>query len=211
MAVTTPTGIYYRTQAEARPTDEAMALALANSVNNAVGLIPIVPTSVTVNAGSASVGSAGLVSFTGASSIKLFNAFPSGYTRFLMTFSSESSMGGDSFIQLMDSAGTVANASYEWKIIYGDYGVASPGVGNNASAPSMWFNYNSGAFGGISTSEVKIQNPNVAKKTVITVNASNNSSTTMGAAYHNVATAYPGMTIYWTTNCPGSVQVYGYR
>lgn len=175
------------------------------------GLVPITPSSVTVNSGTATVGSSGLVSFTGVSTIKLFNAFPAGYTRFLITFYSDATMGGDAFMQLMDSAGTVANSSYEWKIVYGDYGVATPGVGNNASAPSMWVSYNSGAFGGIASSEIKIQNPNVAKRTVITVNGSNNSSTVMGAAYHNVATAYPGMAMYWTTASPGAIQVYGYR
>jgi hypothetical protein len=128
-----------------------------------------------------------------------------------MTFSTDATMGGDAFIQLMDAAGTPVTTSYEWKIVYGDYGAGSPGVGNNSAAPSMWFSYNSGNFGGISTSEVKIQNPNLAKKTVITVNGSNSSSTVMGAAYHNVATAYPGMYLYWTTNTSGTVQVYGYR
>lgn len=189
---------------------------LGNSVNmtqasGGSGLVPVIPTSVTVNAGSATVGVNGAVSFTGTSSVKLFNAFPSGYSRFLMTFSSESSLGGDAFIQLMDSAGTVSSSSYEWKIVYADYGAGVPGVINNASATGMWFNYNSGSLSGSSSSEVKIQSPNLAKKTTITVNSSNNSSMAMAAAYHNASTAYPGMNIYWTTASTGTIQVYGYR
>jgi hypothetical protein len=174
------------------------------------GLVPIIPSSVTVSAGSASISATGLVSFSSVSSIKLFNIFPTTYSRFLISFSSENSMGGDAFMQLMDSAGTVASSSYQWKIVYSDYGVSSVGFGGT-SGSNLWYSYNSGAFGGISITELKLQNPNFAKNTSAIIHAANNSSAVFGSGYHSVATAYSGASFSWTSAANGSFQVYGYR
>jgi hypothetical protein len=83
MANTTPVGVYYRTNAEAAATLEAQSLSLANSVNNAVGLVSVVPTSVTkVGAGTPTVSSSGLISFSNISDIQPNGVFSSSYTNY---------------------------------------------------------------------------------------------------------------------------------
>lgn len=86
MATTSPNGIYYHTSANAPITEEARSLAVANSVqialNKTTGLIPIIPTSVTVYngpTGTASVGTTGIVTFTGVNSFALNGVFLSSY------------------------------------------------------------------------------------------------------------------------------------
>lgn len=143
MATTTPAGIYYRTNAEAASTLEAQSLALANSVNNAVGLVPIVPSSVTVSGGSGSVSSLGVVSFSGVSAITLKNVFSGNYEhyKYVMTLSSASN---DADMQMQFGKTGLSNlaSGFYW----GRYAVYS---GPNSS-PSFTANTGGGMFARIS-------------------------------------------------------------
>lgn len=58
------------------------SLETADATTNKAGLVPIVPSSVSVGSGTASVSSDGLITLSGASSISLNNAFTSDYRNF---------------------------------------------------------------------------------------------------------------------------------
>jgi len=79
---TTTNGIYYRTNAEAATTSEAQALSLANSVNTGLGLIAVAPTSLGVNAGTATATTAGKITYSGVTTLNINGIFSSKYRNY---------------------------------------------------------------------------------------------------------------------------------
>jgi hypothetical protein len=63
-------------------------LQTANATTNQSGLVPVIPTSVSVGSGSASVSSNGVVTFTAASSVQLNGVFSSAYKNYKIMWSS---------------------------------------------------------------------------------------------------------------------------
>ena len=217
MANTTPAGIYFRTNAEAVSTVEAQSLALANSVNNAVGVVPIVPSSVAVGSGSASVTSNSVVSFSGATSISMNNIFSSAFRSYRFVISIDSSSGNT---ELMGRVRTTSDNTTN----YFQGGTRTNFVG---STNTYALSNGSGIyFGHVATDAnrtafyvIDISYPNISLCTSWTSSGYGNiggtgpSNYQIGGTILDVA-QYTGFTIITATgtaNLAGTVQVYGYR
>ena len=214
MATTSPAAIYYRTQAEARPTDEAMALSLATSVDTAIAMSRVVPSSVTVGSGSASVSASGVITFSGVSSLSINSVFTAAYSAYRIVFYNLYCASGNAEIRLNLRAGTT-NATTEY---YGAGYVAF--LGNTLGFSQVRSgNYIPGATvdsGDYGTSIFEILKPHLAVKTGINSRgAGYYSSNPLGMqmdGFHNYNTAYDGVTFYpGSGTIYGTAQIYGYR
>ena len=84
----------------------------ARDVSSRGGLTAIIPTSVTVGGGSASVGGNGSITLTGATTISLINCFSSTYDNYKFTFAGTSATAGN-----IVSYQIGGNASGEYKFL----------------------------------------------------------------------------------------------
>lgn len=217
MATTSPAGIYYRTNGEAVSTLEAQALSLANSVNNAVGYVPVVPSSVAVGSGSASVTSNSIISFSGATSLSMNNIFSSAFRSYRLVISIDSSSGNTELMaRLRTTTDNTAN--------YFQGGTRTNFVGTTST-----YSLSNGSgiyFGHIATDTnrtafyvIDISYPNVALCTSWTSSGYGNIGGTGPSNYQTGGTIldvvqYTGLSIFGATgtaNLVGTVQVYGYR
>lgn len=211
MAVTTPAGIYYRTQAEARPTDEAMALTLATSINNAVGLVPIVPTSVSVGSGSATTSSSGTVSYTGVSSLNLNGIFTAAYANYRIVF--QHILTSDTGLNLRLRVSGVDNTS----AVYNNHHIYWGPGGNGVNIISNHTVFGALFGHGKQRGAYELYSPQLAVRTGATFhgvaeNGSGGTEQHTSSVLHKADTQFDGVTIYPTGGTfSGTVQVYGYR
>lgn len=171
---------------------------------NAMGLKNVVPTSVVVGSGSATVNANGTITVSGATSLTINGAFPTTYTKFLIATNITATASGNVTFQL-SSAGTAAATAYTHRIIYSDYGTSTvSSIGGDAISNAVLI-YSTGRASG----QLNIQDPNQAGTTHW--NWINNQSTAVAisAGYHNVATAYDGIKLS-ATSITGTINIYGY-
>ena len=214
MANTTPAGIYYRTNTEAAATLEAQSLSLANSVNNAIGLVPVIPTSVTkVGAGTPTVSDTGVITFSNVSDIQPNGVFTSAYRNYRVVVQFLNSDTTE-FRQRYSIGGTVQTNAVLW------WG----GVFNNSSGSVSYYagaNVDWGAGGAIQaansqTLTMDVINPAVSGPITrqnthfggwngLAVNA------TFSMLYNDTR-AVDGLRIYVLAGTmTGTMQVFGYR
>lgn len=217
MATTSPVGIYYRTQAEARPTDEAMALSLANSVNNAVGLVPIVPTSVTLSSGTASTGTTGLVTFTNTSAVTLNGVFTSQYQKYLISYDALDS-GADALLARLSTGGTAnSSATYDEQFLSSVDTTVSASRNYNVAR----FSLNTTGASRKTTGQFTLTSPAEAVWTSFNANLMGRNNNTSSSTIYNVViqgtfsatTQFDGFQIFpnGASTLTGYAQVYGYR
>ena len=208
MATTSPAGIYYRTQAEVRPTDEAMALSLATSVNNAIGLVPIVPASVSVGSGTASVSSLGLVTFSGCSTVTVNGVFSSSYSNYRVVM--DGTIAADNGIRIRMDNFTGANYAWQWIRAYGTTVQAL-----NETANTTGIYVSSGDADGVSFT-ADIFSPNKVSRTNLTFQGFGSSGVDfiyIGSGQVTTTTQYTGATLAPNggTTVSGTVRFYGYN
>jgi len=187
-----------------------------DQISGGSGLVPMVPTSVSVGSGTGTVGANGLVTFSGVSSINLNGIFTSGYKNYRLVINIDSSSGQTSVGQQLTVGGTAASAgNYYWA----GWWTTVTGTGPAALAAQTqaywymieatnsvtWFNHVQDVF-----------NPSLAKETTMTGSGGTYSSAWRAIGYncfHQVATAYDGMKFTSSTSntFTGTIQVYGYR
>lgn len=214
---TTTNGIYYRTNGEAAATSEAQALSLANSVDKAIGLVPIIPTSVTVGSGSASVAADGKVTFSNCNYFDIINAFNSNYVSYKIVFEDLFAAGIDYLAQfvLVNSSGTANGASFGSQRLY------------SQSTSTGGIRYGANSFGYIGyitsskcSSEIIVHRPMVA--TYTSFQAMTTYLRLEGGVYwpniecwhSNLADSgqYPTIRFYSPSgNISGAVKIYGLR
>lgn len=181
------------------------------------GLVPIVPTSVVVGSGSASVNSVGLVTFTGASSISINGCFTSAYTNYRIMFNeSAASAYADGNLR-MRSSGTDATTNYFRNGLLVDAtsisGFQSTNDTNYGNALTTHPNSVNTAH---AQSTIEIREPFLSKPTTLQVingawngTQSRHISTT---GFHSTAASYDGFTIYLSSgNFAGTFKIYGYN
>ena len=219
MATTSPVGIYYRTQAEARPTDEAMALSLANSVDAAVGLVPITPASVAVGAGSASVGAGGLVTVTAAQTISLNGVFSSAYRNYRIDFGIESSAGGNGSLAARFRNAGVDRSTTDY-LTSGVYMYAANSVGAYSATTTFYdVGYSYQSAGSYSTFTLEVMDPAKPGRSKfrswnVGLNSSGQAASFHTNCLHNLDQSHDGITLLGTGSAPtytGTIRVYGYR
>jgi len=176
------------------------------------GLVQVLPSSVSVSAGTASVAANGAVSFTSASNIALNDIFSSSFVNYRMMFNGVAAGNvGTSFVY-RTSAGDYTTANYTWQRIYA-YGstITSQRVSSQANGLLPDFGADWSAF------TADFFNPNVAN--VYTTCLSQGMYLPSAASPeldHNYIVAansaqMTGIKFTAATTFTGTVRVYGYN
>jgi hypothetical protein len=211
MATVSPTGIYYRAAGEAQSTVEAQALAVANSVNNAIGLVPVVPSSVAVGSGSASSSSTGLVTFTGVTNVSLNSCFSSAYTNYRIVYRGTGTVDTGFSFQLRVAGTTNSSANYDGHLCY--WGAGGAGYVNQSNSNQI-----GGIFGhAYQNGTFEVFRPYLSDITAMTFygaaqNLSGATEQHTSSGNYKQATSFDGFTLTFNGGTfTGTVQVYGYR
>ncbi len=196
--------------------NRATALETADATTNKSGLVPLVPTSVTVNLGSASAASSGLVSFSGVQSVSLNGIFSSTYDNYRILFrATGANLGAATYFRLRNAGANRENANY----YYGGWmsregGTLSAWSGNSSSVfdiNRLW----TGAQG--TTSTMEVMNPFDANNATgfSSMSWSNDGSGGFGNSFqglHSISHSNDGFSLLLSSGTiTGTVQVYGYR
>lgn len=176
-----------------------------------VGLIPIIPSSISVTAGTASAAIDGTVSFTSCTGITLVGIFTETYRNYLIVCEAESTgSAADIYGQLVTSGGSALSSGYVGGRI---------AVSNSGSVASNW----QGASGVIILSrtngsngfafEANVFNPFQSKQKKITTNFAEISTIGVQAYINPSTSSYASLNFYanGTTMNTGTVKVYGYN
>ena len=175
------------------------------------GLVPIVPSSISVSGGTATVASDGTVSFTSCTGINVNGIFSSTFKNYVMVCESETTGSAcDIYGQLVTSGGTALSSGYVGGRI---------GVSNTGSTASNWqgasgviiLSRSNGANGFAFTAN--IYNPFVAKQKKITTNFLEISTVGVQGYTNPSTTSYTNISFYanGTTMNTGTVKFYGIR
>jgi hypothetical protein len=178
---------------------------------NTMGLRNVVPTSIQVGTGSATVNANGTVSFSGATSISLNNVFTSTYTNYYVNISISSSSASSTLNWRMRSSGADNTGSFYYT--GGTFARITGTTGSFATNGT-----NSGFFSwlnGEAYVSLNLANPALPVRTNGYSNALANDGASLAGIScgqsHFVTTAYDGITIFpGTGNMTGTIQVFGY-
>lgn len=193
-------------------------IPLANGGTGATtgaGLIPVIPTSVAVGSGSASVDAGGLVTFSGATSVSVNGCFTSAYLNYIILFNETAATAyADGNLRLRASGTDASNAYYRNGILND----ATSVMGFNSSNDSNWGNAltTHPATVGHAHSRIEIRDPQRAKPTTYQ-NTSHAWSGTgsrflTSGGFHTTPSSYDGFTIYLSSgNFGGTFKIYGYN
>lgn len=178
-----------------------------------VGLVPIIPTSVSVSSGTGSVSSSGLISFSNVGAININNAFPSGYTSFKVVLTNID--GSDYTAIKVRSAGTDASSAY--------YRMGLQSL-SNTNGYQWWNSENASfiylmatAYSNKYAASIDIHSPNIANWTQFVWQAQGQQAGgtlngVQATGTHATAAAYDGFSLFGTSGTiSGNVKVYGYR
>jgi hypothetical protein len=181
---------------------------------SAGGLVPIVPTSVTLGGGSATTSANGRVAYTSATtSILLNGVFSSAYTNYKVICSNTSD-GATAGVTCRLSVGGTPSTATEYRVNW-VYGVISTAYAENlaaASSWSMWINNTK-----LQNQTFDVINPFLTKQTsllgICSQSAANGASgASMAMAHMNqAATSYDGIQFLVTDASTGTISVYGYN
>jgi len=195
-----------------------LVFAAANPVASAGGLVPIVPTSVTLGSGTATTSANGTVTFTGATTVLLNGVFNATYTNYRVLFHGLGSSNNNNLRSRYAVAGTASTTTYTAGFIAVDY--SSSAVWSYVAATSSAFNPmgwidNAGNSNGALA--VDIYSPAVAVRTFhngLTTSVAGGTANSGGVimGMHETATAYDGIQFFNSagTNMTGKISVYGY-
>ena len=219
------TGAYIDTALTNRVTtveSRATSLETANSTTNRAGLVPVVPTSVAVGSGSASVAANGIVTFTGVSSISVNGAFSSTYRSYRIVAKYRNTLNNNTTaLQMRLRASGSDYATGNWvfsgtNTIVNNAGTVSVGNWGPWGSNLCHFGYIAPQF---CHSTMDIHEPNIATPTGVSINASALNTTT-GAHYSETfnggfdSNAVADGFSWFTTPADtfsGTIQIYGYR
>lgn len=208
---TTASGIYYRAQGEARPTDEAMALSLANSVEKATGLVPIIPSSVSVSSGSASVDSRGKVTFSGCTSFAVDGMFSATYQHYRLIYAVTGAYTQTHSYRFRTNGVDNSAASYYFQEFYASVG--SSGVGGWTASATGRMSYS--IAGQRQTMAIDIINPYLAERTeaLCLQSSATPNIWLVGNGFDGTA-SFTGMNFFLgagTNSLTGTLKIYGYN
>jgi hypothetical protein len=184
------------------------SLETADSTTNKSGLVPIIPTSVAVGSGTASVSSSGVVTFTGASTVLLNGVFSSTYKNYKIFASFPSATNAYVTNQLQmrfSTAGTVNSTSnYTWTGFYTQSGTSGNNGGTGTAQSYGVLNFTADA-------EWTVYGPfDSSRGTEVAVLSIYAHTAVLGEAGYNAAASFDGIQLLGNTYT-GALQVYGLR
>lgn len=213
MATVSPTGISYWASGDAIATREAIDLATATSIDKAVGLVPIIPTSVAVNAGTASVSSTGVITYSGASTLDILGVFTSLYRDYKLVGQVSTTTNPSEWQSVQFRTDSGPNSASTYESLYAEMNVSAGWntreVQSATGSAKIWPTGN--YFGNVS---YDIFAPNVPLYThVVGLNTYANAGTFTAGVMQvgsRENTAYSGIRIIGT-GLNGVLRFYGYR
>lgn len=176
-----------------------------------VGLVPIVPTSVSVSSGSASVAPSGKITLTGAGNVSINGIFSSAYKNYKIVFNYSYGTGAAWTSYKMRAAGVDAStAIYDSQYAYqGSYSLPSLARFTNETA-GRWF-----PEGGYKTNwDMTMYGPYDALYTAAVtvggyVNTDNSVEFGTTHSIHKTNTSYDGVSFFSSAGKVGTIQVFG--
>ncbi len=174
---------------------------------NAMGLKNVVPTSVTLGSGAATINANGTVSVSGASSVTINNAFSATYDSYLIKVTLSSS-GSNLIFRYVNSGGTTITSGYAGSYLYTSVS-GGTGAGSNSNAGVYYDVSASAASDGC---EIQVINPFLAVPKSMMNNSMQGTARFIGGSYNSNATSYPSfiLTMVSGQNISGLIQVFGY-
>jgi len=177
---------------------------------NAQGQTSVIPTTVTVGSGTGTVGAAGKVTFSAASTVSVNGCFTSTYDNYVIRLE-VSGVSAQVLNLRMRAAGTDDSGS-----------VYIGGFQNNASttpsysfatATSLPVGRVNNSTTAVSTNEYTFSGPNLARTTSVLTRATDIVVWTVGGGTVNTTTQYDGFTIIpaVASNLTGTIRIYGYN
>lgn len=180
-----------------------------SEVNAKVGLVPIIPTSISVNSGSASVGSNGLITFNGASQVTINGAFTSSYKHFLIEFEMQRSLSGNDLQFRYTRAGAVESGS---AYVLGGWYYTTSGTFGNYGSGTQTQQYLGSSYNLNGT--MTVHNPmDASKRTLSQWDATAGGTTIMfkSHCYHDIANYFDGFFLFDSGTFNGTINIYGYN
>jgi hypothetical protein len=187
--------------------------ATQSYADNTPGLRMVVPTSVAVGSGTASVDTVGTVTFSGASSVSLNGCFTSTYDNYFITLDDlvKDTSSGDLQIYLrLRVSGTDLSTGYYWGQHYSLWGSSTGGQGNLNNGSYF---VAAGANSTIkSSSLIWLQNPFTTKMKGFQTLQTRQDASSYAGGYNSATTSYTGLSIVTASNLlSGTIRVYGYK
>jgi hypothetical protein len=176
------------------------------------GLVPIVPTSVNVGSGSATVNANGEVSFSGATSISLNGVFTESYTRYKINFVGRVAVGtaGVDFYAKFRRNNSDISAGYYGSAIYNAYNASLTNSAQFTNTAYGFIGYIGNLEGSLSTIEIATS----STFSGWSMHCRNTSAASQHIGGFNTTTSsgVDGFTIYpASSTMTGTFQVYGYN
>ena len=177
-----------------------------------MGLVPIVPSTVTIPiGGSATANSIGIVSFTSIASVELGNVFSSTYKSYKVFVEITGGSVSNDIPLYLRMPGATTGYSTQYFRAYN----ASLNAGRDSATTYFWLG--PAGYSTWASFEVNITNPNVAVKTgFISYGGGDNQATERmfqaNVGYLNNTTQYTGLQMAVTSgNITGTIQILGYN
>jgi hypothetical protein len=182
------------------------------------GLVSIIPNSITATGGSATIDSAGNITFTSASAISLNNCFTSSFRNYKIILEISGSSAITSTYLKLRNSGTDLSTGYYWAFAgTGEAGGAVTWYGSNQSSGWNMQNWRNSVVGTYCTSNLDMFNPyeQTQKNFTLVGSLLGNDGTFYGLSGggHTTSTSsYDGFTYSIASGTfTGKVKVYGYR
>jgi microcystin-dependent protein len=188
------------------------ALELADSTTNKSGLVPIIPTSISVSSGSGSVNSTGLVTATGWGTLKIQGVFTGAYRNYRVILDVQSTSVATEITGDLLTGSTVSGTQYRtWRPITGL--TANTNVIYNYNDGVYWFNMgrSSGTYGCLTIADIFAPNVSGTYKRFLgqTIEAGYQM---LPGALNGTTAAYDGFQLAVSgTATTATVRVYGYN
>lgn len=176
-----------------------------------VGLVPCVPSSISVGSGTGTVNALGQVSFTSSSTVSLNNVFSSAHKnyRIMLNVTNSSVTGNALFIRLRAGGSDNSAASYQWMVV-NTYFNGIRQLGNSGITQAEIGYTGAGDVSCFAVTDIGAPFENV--KTYATNSRTYNNENSTGGWWFNATNSFDGFSIIANSgNITGSIQVYAYN
>jgi hypothetical protein len=120
-------------------TARTSALETADATTNKSGLVPVIPTSVTVTAGSASIASDGTITMAASVGLLAINVFSAQYRNYVMVFSAGVNISDQGAIRFGTGGTANVTSNYSYSTLYNSAGAGSHGNENSVAYIKMGY------------------------------------------------------------------------
>lgn len=171
------------------------------------GLVPIVPTSVTVGSGTGSANSLGTVTFSGVSTLQLNGVFSSAYKHYKIKIEAQGSVGDFMFARMTTAGTPNTSANYIYQLMV--YQTNASGGYYSGSDTQVRLGYQPANK---HHKELEISNPYQTDSLMATWVAGYGQTYNAGVLNFGATTSFDGIQIYDASGTlTGTMTVYGYR